>query len=231
MDMERPCRGFFVGLSLLCLASAGCLQFPYAFPEINYAPALAAQCKSSEVHAFRVDVTQTTKIQDGSGRVVEHEELSRVPTSAEGIVPSQMGLTFSSGWRYVGVVNFTSSSTEHGIALRLYRPGYDTIVMKPGERVEELRWKQASDLDAQAKAINDLMHGAKVQKTKSITVRHVLESGTKSPAHKAALMFGASEYERLARDLSASPAHEAARHELLEEADRLRNLADGKSSK
>jgi hypothetical protein len=222
--MNRPCRCVFAGMSLLCLLSAGCMQVPFCFPEINYVPSLAAQCKSSEVHAFRVDVTQTTEVKDGRGEVVEREELSRLRTSVDGTVSSQLALSFSSGWRYVGVVNFTSSTTEHGLALRLYRPGYETILLTAGQTMQELQWRQAPDLKSQIKAIDDLMHGSKLNPTSAVSVRQALEPGAKSAAHKAALQFGASEYERLARDAESSQS----RRDLLDEAGRLRRLADAK---
>jgi hypothetical protein len=234
MDMERPCRRcLFAFLSLACLITGGCMQIPYFMPEINYAPAVAAGGKSGEVHAFRVDITQKTEIKEGvnamRGEVVEYEELSRIRTSSGGATSAQISLNFSSGWRYVGVVNYTATSTGHGIALKLYRPGYETIVLKPGEDAHELRWREASDLNAQVKAVDDLFRAATPASKKPITMRRVLEPGTKSAAHREALLYGASEYERLARGLSAFSANDReSQRDLLEEANRLRSLAEGK---
>jgi hypothetical protein len=234
MDMERPCRRYlFAIFCLSCLVAVGCMQVPYVLPEINYAPGVDAKCKRDEVHAYRVDVTQKTEITEGltsvRGKVIESQELTRIRTSASGSTSPQIGVTFASGWRYVGVVNFTSSSTEHGVMLRFYRPGYETISLKPGEGMRELNWKEAPDLDAQAKAVDDLLRGTAPNKSPTITVQQVLEPGTKSAAQREALLFGAGEYERLARSLSTSdPGEQAMHRSLLAEANRLRSLAEGK---
>jgi hypothetical protein len=210
------------------------MQFPYFLPELSYAPGVDAKCRGDQVHVFRVDVTQKTEFQEGlksvSGKVVEFQELTRIRTSADGTTSPQLGVTFASGWRYVGVVNFTSSSTEHGVTLRFYRPGYETIAFKPGEGMRELEWRKAPGLDAQIKAVDDLMRGPMLNKSKkAITATQVLEPGTKSAAQREALVFGAGEYERLARDLSATdPEERDIRADLLKEARRLRGLAEGK---
>jgi hypothetical protein len=232
MDMERPCRRYFAAcFCLLCLVAAGCMQFPYFLPEINYAPGVDAKCKRDQVHVFRVDVTQKTEIKEGvaavSGKVVEYHELTRIRPSADGTTPAQLGVTFASGWRYVGVVNFTSSSTEHGVTLRFYRPGYETIAFRPGDGMRELEWQEAPELEAQIKAVDDLMRGVTLKKAQAITVRQVLEPGTKSAAQREALLFGAGEYERLARDLTDAEERDI-RADLLKEARRLRALAEGK---
>jgi hypothetical protein len=232
--MERPCRRcWFACIGLLCSLAAGCMQVPYFLPEINYAPGVDAKCKPEEVHAFRVDVTQRAEINEGrdavSGKLVEYEQLTQIHTSADGSTSAQLGVNFASGWRYVGFYNFTSSSTEHGVTLRFYRRGYDTIACKPGEGMHELDWKPAADLEAQIKAVDDLMRGPAPAKSQNITAKHVLEPGTKSAGHREALLFGATEYERLARDLSASdPDERNTRRDLINEAKRLRNLAEGK---
>ncbi len=233
--MERRCRRFLAAsVCLLWLTAAGCMQIPYFIPEINYAPGVGTGCKSDEVHAFRVDVTQKTEIKEGlaavSGEVVEYQELTPIRTSAAGATSAQIGLTFATGWRYVGVVNFTASSTEHGVSLRFYRPGYQTIVLKPGDGERELDWKKARDLNAQVKAVDDLLNGEKIRKTQTIKVRQALEPGAKSAGHRETLEFAASEFERLARGLSAADAEDRAiRRDLLQEASRLRAIAEAKN--
>ena len=226
-------RCVVTGFSLICLASAGCLQVPYCLPELHYAPAVDANCKSSEVHAFRVDIMERSELKEGitavHGEVVEHHELTRIPTASDGTTSTQIGLTFASGWRYVGVVNFTASSTDHAIALRFYRPGYETIILNPGENVRDLTWKKAPELNDQIKAVDDLMYGAWRRDSGVISVRQVLEPGTTSAAQREALLFGASEYTRLARDLSATNEDDQElRAQLLDKANRLRVLAEGK---
>jgi len=205
------------------------MQVPYCIPEFNYAPGVAAKCKKGEVYAFRVDLTQTAEVNIGAGKVtgevVDHVVLTHLHPSTDGSTSAQLGLSLATGWRYVGVVNYTSSSTGHAIALRFYRPGYDTIVLKPGEKVTELNWTAAPGMSAQVKAVDDLMNGPPTQKSGAVTARQALEPGTRSPAQKEALLFGAGEYTRLANELS--PA-DPGRTQILDKANRLRSLADGK---
>ena len=227
-------RCVIAGFSVISLSFAGCMQVPYFLPELSYVPSIGANCKSKEVYAFRVDVTQKSEVKEGvaymHGEVVEHQQLTRIRTSANGATPAQMGLTLATGWRYVGVVNYTALSTDHGIGLRFYRPGYETIAVKPGESVAELQWKEAPDLSAQVKAIDDLMNGPRFTSSTRVTVRQVLEPGTKSASHKEVLLFAAGEYERLAADLAPSYADERGLHaQLLSSANRLRALAEGKT--
>jgi hypothetical protein len=233
-DSLRRC--VIANFSLICLSSAGCLQVPYFLPELSYAPSVGANCKSKEVYAFRVDVTQKSEIKEGAaamrGEVVELQQLTRIRTSSDGTTSAQMGLTFASGWRYVGVVNYTALSTDHGIALRFYRPGYETIVVKPGETVRDLQWKEAPDLSAQVKAVDDLMNGPRLAESARVSVRQVLEPGTKSASHKEVLLFAAGEYERLAGDLSSANPDERGQHaQLLNSANRLRALAEAKKDR
>ena len=232
--MGPPCRRYLsVGICLFCLAAAGCMQVPFFLPEINFAPGVDARCKRDEVYAFRVDVTQKTVITEGltavRGKITESQTLARIPTSAAGTTSPQLAVSFSSGWRYVGLVNFTAASTEHGVSLRFYRPGFETIAIKPGEGVRELQWKEAPDLGSQVKAIDDLLRGPSPQSSRRIDVEKILEPGTKAAAHREVLRFAAGEYERLSRELSSSTAEERSMQQgLLAEANRLKDLAEGK---
>ena len=83
-----PLRLWFAGIGLVFLFSAGCMQIPYCIPEVNYAPSVNAQCKNSEVHAFRVDITQKIVLdvlaQKPHGEVVDHEELSQIRSTSRG---------------------------------------------------------------------------------------------------------------------------------------------------
>jgi hypothetical protein len=228
-----PC--VLIAAGATCLGLAGCLQVPYVFPELGYAPSVDAKCKKDEVFAFRVDVTQTSEVIQGvaysRGEVVDRLELSHIPVASDGSTSTQMSVTFASGWRYFGFVNFVPSSTAHAMGLRFYRPGYETIVIKPGETTRELNWKRAADLNAQVQAVDDLVQGTPTQKSTAITIRQVLEPGAKSPAHKEAILFAAGEYERLARAVSSSdPQDTQIRSRLLDSANRMRNLADGKKN-
>lgn len=229
--MEASLRRLCV--CLVCLFPAGCLQVPYCLPEVSYVPSVNAKCKGADVVCFRVDVTQKMEIKESKaamlGEVVDRVELTQIQPSAQGATSPQVGVSLATGWRYVGAWNFTTTSTGHAITLRFYRPGYDTIVLKPGESPGELKWTEANDLLDEAKAIDDLMNFAPAKSTRtSAIVRHELEPGTKSASHRKALLFGASEYERLAGTISAQGARESElQGELVGKANRLRALVKG----
>src|SRR5947209_5064333 len=104
--MAGSCRRWYVaGISLVWLASAGCLQTPVYLAEVNYVPSVEAKCPGAEVHVFRVDLTLSMDIQEKTSSVLrettEHHELSRIQPSADGATPLQVGLTMLHGWRYV----------------------------------------------------------------------------------------------------------------------------------
>jgi hypothetical protein len=211
------------------------MQVPYFVPEVNYMPGMDAKCKRDEVHVFRVDLTQEASIREGpaavAGKITETERLTRITTSAGGATWPQFGVSFATGWRYFGVINFTASSVEHGVSLRFYRPGYETIAVKSGDDVRELRWTPATDLSAQVKAVDDLLHGPSgLTGSRRVAVEQVLESGAKSASQREALLFAAGEYERLARELAAStmPEERNLQRELRDQAGRVRALAEGK---
>jgi hypothetical protein len=67
----------------------------------------------------------------------------------------------------------------------LYRPGFETIELKPWAPRGEVRWKAAGTLADQCKAVDDLVAGD-------------LEPGGISTDHQRALKFAANEYRRLA---------------------------------
>jgi hypothetical protein len=224
------------GVSLACLFLAGCLQVPFCIPELNYAPSVDAHCPRDEIRVFRVDVTQSMEITESRsgalhGTTVEAEELTRVHVGEDGTTLPQMGLACAYGWRIVGFRNELTSLTGHALGLRFYRPGFETIVVKPGQAPGELEWKQATDLIAEVKAIDDLVGIAPLKSTSKATMRHVLHPGRKSSAQREALLFAAGEYERLTKQVATRDAlDEELRTRLREKAERLRTLADAKTA-
>jgi hypothetical protein len=224
-------RFFYASLGVAFLASSGCLQIPFFIPELNYVPGVDARCPSTEVHAFRVDITQTMEIKESvssglRGETIDHQEFARIHASPQGATMPQLGVTGAYGWRYVGFVNYCSANTGHAIGMRFYRAGYETIVLKPGESMRELDWKKAPDLYAQTKAVDDLVSAGEGIVTGASSVRSVLDPGSRSVAHHEALLFAASEYDRLANFAEADDPEMHTR--LVESATRLRALAGKK---
>src|ERR1043166_6438169 len=128
------------GVCLVCLASTGCLQVPFVVPEFAMVSATRPGCDAKEVHAFRVDVTQKIELKEGnppefkmSAENVDTVQLTRVPLADDGTTPARVGVNYGSGWTYVGFWNFVNPQTSHTVVVRLYRPGFETIELKPGQ--------------------------------------------------------------------------------------------------
>jgi hypothetical protein len=231
-------RSIIGGICIVGLTAVGCVQVPLWAPEINVVSSVKPGCDGTEVHAFRVDVTDKILIKEGAtpaqptrGENTEGYELTRIPLTAKAAVPRQVGVSCAYGWQYVGFFNYPIACTSHSVAVRLYRPGYETVELKPGQAPDEVVWNEAADLAAQEQAIDDLL-GVSLLATKesrSANQQRRLEPGTKSAAHRQALLFGVREYERLAQ---AVPDDDGDGREiqarLLAKARRLRTLADGK---
>jgi hypothetical protein len=177
-----------VGACLLCLPFlSGCL-FPYcAYPTIDYTPAVKLDAPPGEVHAFRVDITRpTADMSVFVGPVFER--LSELPATNTDEVPAQVKPSVSYGFVVIGIALNYLTHTSHSVALRLYRPGYELVEIKSWQRMNRVAWKPIQDAAAQEQTLDLLLPAER------------LEPGSVSLAHREALLFGASEYERLASD-------------------------------
>ena len=226
------------GLCLICAASTGCVQVPFCVPEYSVVSATRTGCDAKEVHAFRVDITQKQDLKEGpppdckvTGENLESLQLTRIPLADDGTTSSQVTFNCASGWSYVGFWNFVNSRTSHAVVVRLYRPGFESIELKAGQDPREMQWQAAPDLAAQEKAIDDLLGTNPLESGKALSkdLQRRLEPGTKSTAHRDALLFASREYERLARSVAAEELDGSEiRARLVEKARRLKSLADGK---
>jgi hypothetical protein len=210
MSANGVTRVICSSLCLLVLPLAGgCLVRYCLYPTLDRTPATQLPPDSSEVCAFRVDIS--TESIDGKGSRQEvTETLTEVPVSSQEEVPALVKPSVSFGILILppampGVYHFS-----HSVALRLYRPGYELVEIKSWDRAAPVQWKQAADLEAQEKALAALFPVER------------LGGGKEEPAHRRTLLFGASEYERLAATAQSS----AQRARLLATAKSLRDLAD-----
>ena len=199
---------------LLVIPFMGGCVFPYcAYPTLDYIPSVKLESPSSDVHAIRIDIYKPTadlSVFDGP----IYERLSKIEATSTDEIPAQLKPSFSHGLVVIGIaVNFLTH-TSHSVAIRLYRPGYEVVEVKTWERVNRVVWKVALDLEAQEKAVDTLLPFG------------CLELGSKSPAHRDALFFGAAEYERLA----ANEPLKDHRTRLTKKADHLRKLANAKEA-
>ncbi len=237
--MKRPVRlSIATGFGLLCLSFLGCLNVPFSIPEINTIPPISMGTASNDVHIFRVDIAERITVDPGDRnspgvpKAVSTYQLTEIAPDSPGTTPRQTELTCRQGWRVVGFWNYNSDCVRHTIALHLYRPGYETIAVQCGQVPNEVHWTKASDLEAQEKAVDDLIGVALLEepgdaRPQSQRVKQNLALGTTSASQREAILFCAGECERLARHASRDSVEADSLARLLAKAARLKELADG----
>ncbi|MBI3864080.1 MAG: hypothetical protein HY290_19530 [Planctomycetia bacterium] len=167
---------------------SGCVLPWCAYPTVSYTPRVNF-ANAGNVHAFRVDFTNATGDVSvfapgpGTGR------LSRV-TGNRDAVSAQIKPAVSYGFVVIGVALNYLTFTDHTMAVRLYRPGFELVEIKSWESGREVAWTSAADLAAQEKALDNLFDQ--------------LDPDCKLRTHTECLEFGASEFERLSREAASA---------------------------
>jgi hypothetical protein len=160
----------------------------------------------ADVHAFRVDITEIAEktqylVGTSPATRCERHQLSEVePLGGQlathepaVIIPTQRTTGWSSGFDcWIPLVYEAYRHVKPAVGLRLYRPGYELVLVNAADEAGSTTWKPALTIQAQMRAL-DLLFDLGAQ---SILV--TLEPGSVAPAHRDALRFGASEYDRLA---------------------------------
>jgi len=179
-----------------------------------------------EVHAFRVDATDKMN-------GIEFNEMStyifhEVPVSSTGTVDGQTQLAVDYGmiWNWIALIY--TKHTSHSVLLRLYRPGYELVEIDFWWAKSEIEWKKASGVAEQEKAIDGLLYvRAPYYGVEEDDYSFPgLATGSTTEGHRKALLFAASEYERLAAHLQAGREDtEQSGKRLLDKAGALKELA------
>jgi hypothetical protein len=214
-------------VSLILPGLPGCL-IPFGFPTISQTPLLSLGKEAEEIHAFRVDITREFVDIGGSDDCT----LSEVTSSTAGRVFPQTRLSATYGMYVIGVELNFPVYTSHSVALKLYRPGYELVELDSWEPSKEIVWKMAPDLASQEKQLDRLfLMDNEEEESKWQLIKPRLSPGSKSAEHRRILLFGVSEYERLATAAAASgPQAEAVRRRLQSKAQKLKELADNSES-
>ena len=85
--------------------------------------------------------------------------------------------------------------TTHSLRLRLYRPGFKTVDLEAVEPLGKVFWEPASDVLMRETALDELFGVTPVLTAKGeLAFERVLEPGSKSKEHLAALQFGIAQY-------------------------------------
>lgn len=202
----------------------GCF-LPYAAPSLSYVPPFDLECPAGEVHAFRVNITRTTKNHAQSETIA----LKEIGVDGMKKTAGQTGLEINRG-RLTG-----DEGTSHTIAVRLYRPGFETVELNSWDSPGKVIWKPALTAAVQELALDDLFDLGNVDRKDDQSEverrrKRMLEPGSVSEAHRAALRFGAAEYARLAgqivgKERSVPTAQQELRDRLVAKARRLEQLA------
>jgi hypothetical protein len=254
----------------------GC-KIPYAYPKLEHTPSVKLDSAPGEVHAFRVD--RSRSIVDAGATV--SESLREVPIRDANEIQAETKPSATYGIAVVGFALNYLIQRDHTVEVRLHRPGFESVVIRPWEHVDQVQWKPAVDFAAQEQALDGLLslgRDSERERARQLTsvsyrddveplksdaqarpiwragspetgdpvnvgeeVRHSqpnshaesdsffalaresvhLCPGSKSSAHRAALVFGATEYDRLSNAAST----DRQKNRLKNKANELRKLA------
>ncbi len=172
--------------------------------------------------AFRVDIEEFKRLEPKA-----RYTLSAIPLDERGLMPAQHSQPAT---RAEGIVIGKSEEkttltlaevrAEHSVIVRVYRPGFLTVEIKPGEDQHRTSWIRADRFE-QEMAIDVLLGvervygkarwwelipvmphselaGSSWPDASRTLGDYGLEPGSVSPAHRGVLLFAASEYARLA---------------------------------
>lgn len=172
---------FRVAICVLPIGSVGC--FPFAYPESDRTPTLPIDAPVDEVQAYRVDSIKKLGpgIVDGPLEELTPIDLTGLETTPPLSNASvKYGLYWFPGWLdHVW-------GRRNTVSLRLYRPGYELVEIDSDKDLKQIEWIPA-DLRTQEQALDRAFSDFS------------MKSGVASEGHKRALLYGASEYKRLAR--------------------------------
>jgi hypothetical protein len=173
----------------------GCL-IPYGFPTLSHVPGVELEQEAAPVHAFRVEITREWVDIGGD----DAWTLTEMPLGISGSVPSETRLSATYGFLVFGIALNYPVYTSHTVALRLYRPGYELVEIDSWQLAAKIAWREAPDLEAQERVLDRLYPlGSETPEYCFVGfLSRRLNPGSKSEAHREVLLFGASEYERLA---------------------------------
>ncbi len=172
------------------LLLSGCIV-PYTYPRLSYTPRIPVDAPCDELNVFRVDFTKHSTDIDSFVPEDGMQQLSRVAPATTETVPPQVKLSADYGFAVIGGALNYLVHTNHSVGLRVYRPGFELVEFRSWERRDKVVWKSAPDLAAQEETLDRLFPIGR------------LDTECKAEEHKAALLFGASEYERLSAKSSA----------------------------
>jgi hypothetical protein len=219
-----------VGL-ILCPLLTGCGVIPVgaAWPSVPITPLLQVNASKDQMHAYRVEASHSY---DGGEGGLHNEYVLRELniTSGDWVLPQA---DIACDYFFLGYAPLR----HHTMTVRLYRPGCQTVEVESWTLPHQVIWTGVGDLAGQEKAVDDLvsarMNKIWVPPDPSVTgydessalLFGSLAPGSKSPEHCKALLFAASEYERLAKGVADNPSAQTIRDRMMRKAAWLREHA------
>ncbi len=244
MSRGRVVRWAALGVGLLlCPLLSGCLVLlGAAWPSLPVTPPLQVNATGGQVHAFCVEAVTSHGSIDFSG---ENEYVLReVSVSPDGWVRPQVDAACDYGWCWHMIALSYVQVKHHTLIVRLYRPGCETVEVGAWSLAHDVKWTGVADLAGQEKAIDRLVSTRGANLWQEMAERRdeeepspspevsreagceFLAAGSKSPEHRKALLFAASEYERLAKSAPGDAASRPAADRMRKKAAWLRALAE-----
>jgi hypothetical protein len=159
--------------------------------------------------------------------------LNEVPVFAGGWVSPQARAGCDYFWYWNCIALSYEHLKHHTVMVRLYRPGCQTVEVSSWSLPEQVVWTGVADLKGQENAVDNLVaaqpfpffpetpeerNAKRAGQESPGSMLGCLAPGSESPEHRKALLFAASEYERLAREVPAG-----------EEGRRMRDRMEGKA--
>lgn len=156
-----------------------------ALPSVARVPGTPVP-ESADVVAI---VVRAKRIQHGTAPVPEESHTFRRVDLKDGAVGPQLQPYFTHGFPLLG-----SMHSEY-VMIKLYRPGYKTIILDSHEDATRVVWEPALAPEEQAEAVRKLLCHARPGFARVPTPS--FPPGSSDPRHREVLLFIASEDERV----------------------------------
>jgi hypothetical protein len=197
------------------MTTAGCfIPFPYAFPTLSQTRPVFLNKAEDTVHAFRLDLKSGYGgVEFNPGNDCLWREIGRWPFD---VIPPQVNFGLARGCLWHCIALDYSHHLQRTVLVRLYRPGFQTVELTFWNGAKPIEWRPANSISEQEAAIDELFAFEpgivpwydRPTKTVSNWKFGAIPAGSRSAGHKAALLFGADEFERLSRTPCEADAHQ-----------------------
>jgi hypothetical protein len=187
-------RRLFTLVIGLCPWSAGCF-LPWAVPAYSRCPgAVTVTDADDEVVAIFVRAAQE---HHGTAPMPAELHTLRQATVAGGQVPSHSRVYLARGHLLYLVLNADWVASREYCLTKLYRRGYQTVVIEPGLGPASVHWAAADTPADREHAIRDLIYRVRTQPDWG-HYEPALSAGSADLRHREVLLFAAGEYEWVA---------------------------------